>query len=267
MSDQLENYEDEVLSTSLPDQYSDEVQSDLSSSMLSENLLNQIQSATEIEVSPVDYLNPIMERFDYLLERYQGTELESDLADQKINFLVEISITILNTFGVENGEELLTLELPRTLQIQTEALYNFFFTSRSSNITNAFVNYIFENTESLARELKKDINRKDFGVAHIRKQVKEYDHAVLLMKLPDAVSLVPTDDFLNLVMKGEEDRVDNIQIREMMEILDTSTVSEIYFDEALNPEKIHSAFITNEVRNSLFELFKTPITETEDGSQ
>lgn len=254
----------EVQEAPLPDSFNDETQGSLTSSILAENLLAQLESTT-LERDPNNFLKPLLERFSFLTERYEGTEKENELLMQEIKFLTEIGEKILSTKGLlkdSSVDDILDVERTLVLRDQVEALYYFFYISRFDNVVNFFVQYIFERNKELSTLAKVNVKKGDFGLQLIKKTVTSYDYAVILHCIQTVINDIDIrdfnqDEFLCYLMREEEERIHNITIKEIFELADLSPAIENYIkDFFLEENSTTSSIMSVQVRNTLFNLFK-----------
>lgn len=184
--------------------------SELSFDLIKENIREQIHNLD----SNIDYINPIEDRFNVILEEFGEDEdivrAASETMHNLYNFILE---EIAESFDIDINIDAISLDaLPET----TNSIYQFLVLKARKNITKFYAKYIIKNKKGLIEPYIGE-KRKDILSSVLKKQTKNKDDIIILSKSPSIfkaivsnmdfdsetlISFVADNEYYAIVMKN-----------------------------------------------------------------
>ena len=184
--------------------------SELSFDLIKENIREQIHNLD----SNIDYINPIEDRFNVILEEFGEDEdivrAASETMHNLYNFILE---EIAESFDIDINIDAISLDaLPET----TNSIYQFLVLKARKNITKFYAKYIIKIKKGLLEPYIGE-KRKDILSTVLKKQTKNKDDIIILSKSPSIfkaivsnmdfdsetlISFVADNEYYAIVMKN-----------------------------------------------------------------
>ena len=178
------------------------VLSELSFDLIKENIREQIHNLD----SNIDYISPIEDRYNVILEEYGEDEdvvkAASETMHNLYNFILE---EISESFDIDINIDAIGLDvLPETVN----SIYQFLVLKARKNITKFYTKYIIKNKKGLVEPYVGE-KRKDILSSVLKKQTKNKDDIIILSKSPSIFKAIvfnmdfDSDELIKFVVDTE----------------------------------------------------------------
>lgn len=205
--------------TDLKEYEKDEILNMISDDIMIENLVEQIR---KIKLNIITD-NPISDKLQYFIDKYNFIVTKYFDKQDMIKECNDIMDTILNKILDTINEVMnIKIEIMESVLFKDKIdyvhyLYNFLVVNLSNNIINFSYNYIIDNSESLKKSFKIK-NKKSLSYMTIKKLIdNEYTPIILYTEtILKSVRDITDEDVINLLIKNDEDEINNYYSRKIL---------------------------------------------------
>jgi hypothetical protein len=237
---------------------SEDIRHSLSFSLIGNVLSEQIENNV---MDTSDHLELIRDKMRLNQIAYETNEpLLDELKKSSSLFFDDIFSKLLRKLNIEDSSLILHEDDFAKIKSYSQTLYNFMILDKEEHLVNFFTRKIKDNLSHYVKAYKKDINKKDFMVATLRKRYKNFDDVAVIYKVEDIILSCVDDeifatDFLDSVFDGETDRIDYPILTEILSAVATNNFITLYFWEILSEDNRHLFKIQHRVTENMANFF------------
>lgn len=236
----------------------DEIINYLSYELILENLKKQIME--DEGYGDVNYLEVFNEKFNYVILTYgDNQEVVDKLNRLRDEFYNTTLVAIQDKFGFKLTfkDILIKEELYGVINV----MYDFFIINIVEGLTTFYTNYIRKESKNIIKSFKNQINFKDLYFSLLKKKLNKENSILVysITKVIDTIELEYIEDFIDLVVKEDEDEYNNFIMNKLFnteEFIDDVICDMNVFKNIIKRKIRENSAIQQSVRTTIFNELK-----------